>query len=73
MLTNSLVKIGITNTFCYNNKMFSSVNNTFGCCTKVLVTATKILSVVPIFFAVTKPFFPCKKALAYLSVLFKNL
>ena len=59
VLTKSFVKIGITKTFCYNNKMFSSVNKTFGCCReKFLVAATKILFVVPNFVAVTKPFFP---------------
>jgi len=39
--------------------MFSSVNKTFGCCSKILVAATKNLFVVPNFVAVTKPFFPC--------------
>jgi len=34
--------------------MFSSVNNTFGCCSKFLVAATKLESVVPNFVAVTK-------------------
>ena len=29
ILTESFVKIGITKTFCYNNKMLSSVNKTF--------------------------------------------
>jgi len=57
ILTKSFVKIGVTNTFCYNNKMFSSVNKTFGCCSEILVAATKILSVVPNFVAVTKSFF----------------
>ena len=33
--TKSLVKIGITKIFCYNNKMFSSINETIGCCSKI--------------------------------------
>jgi len=33
--TKSFVKIGITKIFCYNNKMFSSINKTFGCCSKI--------------------------------------
>jgi len=37
--------------------MFSSVNKTFDAAAKFLVAATKILSVVPNFVAVTKPFF----------------
>jgi len=32
--TRSFVKIGITKIFCYN-KMFSSINKTFGCCSKI--------------------------------------
>jgi len=32
---------------------------------KFLVAATKILSVVPNFVAVTKPFFPCSKKCAH--------
>jgi len=58
--TKSFVKIGITKIFCYNNKMFSSINKTFGCCSKFLVAATKKkiqVFVVPYFVAVTKPFF----------------
>ena len=55
--TKSFVKIGITKIFYYNNKMFSSINKTLGCCGKILVAATKILFVVPNFVAVTKPFF----------------
>jgi len=27
--------LGITEIFCYNNKMFSSINKTFGCCSKI--------------------------------------
>jgi len=50
-----LNKIGITKIFCYNNKMFGSINKTFGCCGFVAVT--KNLFVVPNFVAVTKPFF----------------
>ena len=30
--TKPFVKIGITKIFCYNNKMFISINKTFGCC-----------------------------------------
>jgi len=45
------VKIGITKIYCYNNKMFSSINKTFGCSKK------KKLFVDPNFVAVTKPFF----------------
>jgi len=30
--TKSFFKIGITKIFCYNNKMFSSINKTFSCC-----------------------------------------
>ena len=33
--TKSFVKIGIAKIFCYNNKMFSSINKTFGCCSKI--------------------------------------
>jgi len=29
--TKSFVIIGITKIFCYNSKMFSSINETFGC------------------------------------------
>ena len=29
--TKSFVKIGLTKIFGYNNKMFSSINKTFGC------------------------------------------
>jgi len=29
--TKSLVKIGITKIFCYNSKMLSSINKTYGC------------------------------------------
>jgi len=38
--TKSSVEIEITKIFCYN-KMFSSINKTFGCCSKILVAATK--------------------------------
>ena len=54
--TKSFVKIGIK-IFCYNNKMFNSINKTCGCCSKFLVAGTKMLFVVPNFAAVTKPFF----------------
>jgi len=32
--TKSFVKIGIAKNMCYNNKMFSSIKKTFGCCSK---------------------------------------
>jgi len=38
--------------------MFSSVNKTFGCCSKIFGCSYKNLFVVPNFVAVTKPFFP---------------
>ena len=57
ILTKSLVKIGITKTFCYNNEMFSSVNKTFGCNSKIF-GCSNIFFVVPNFVAVTKRFFP---------------
>jgi len=53
----SFVKIGITKIFCYNNKMFISINNSLVAAAKFLVEATKNSFVVPNFFAVTKPFF----------------
>ena len=59
ILTKSFVKIGTTKTFCYSNKMLSSVNESLAAAAKFLVTATKILSVVPNFVAVTKRFLPC--------------
>jgi len=43
----------MTKIFRYNNKMFGSMNETFGCC----LGASKILFVFPYFVAVTKPFF----------------
>ena len=55
--TNSLVKIGITKIFCYNNKMLSSTNKTFGCCSKILGCSNKKKIIVPNFVAVTKLFF----------------
>ena len=67
ILTKSFVQIGITKTFCYNNKMFSSVNKTFGCCSKIFGCSNKFLSVVPNFNAVTKPFFPCSSIQLYLN------
>ena len=42
ILTKS-VKIGITKTFCYNKKMCSSVNKTFGCCKKKFYLLSLIL------------------------------
>ena len=41
MPTKSFVKIGITNIFCYNNKMFSSITRTFGCCSKIFGCSNK--------------------------------
>ena len=38
--TKSFVKIGITKIFCYN-KMFSSINKTFGCCRKIFGWSNK--------------------------------
>jgi len=37
--TKSFVKIGTAKIFCYNNKMFSPINKTFGCCSKMFVAA----------------------------------
>ena len=39
--TKPFVKIGITKIFCYNNKMFSSINETFGCCSKIVGCSNK--------------------------------
>ena len=39
--TKSFVKIGITTIFCYNNKMDSSINKTFVCCSKVFGCSNK--------------------------------
>ena len=57
ILTKSFVKIGITKTFCYNNKVLSSVNKSLVAAANFLAAATKILSVVPNYVAVRKPFF----------------
>jgi len=51
--TKSFVKIGITKIFCYNNRMFSSINRTFVAAAKFLVEPTKKIFVVPNFVAVT--------------------
>ena len=49
--------------------MFSSVNKTFGCCSKTFgIAATKVLFVVPNFVTVTKPFFHCGKIIFEKSV-----
>jgi len=53
--TKSFVNIGITKIFCYN-KMFSSINKTFGCCSKIFGYSNKKI-IVPNFVAVTKQFF----------------
>jgi len=55
--TKSFFKKGIAKIFCYNNKMFSYINKMFGCCSKIFGCSNKKLFVVPIFVAVTKPFF----------------
>jgi len=39
--TKSFVEIGIAKIFCYNNKMFSSINKTFGCCYKIFGYSNK--------------------------------
>jgi len=56
--TKSFVKIGIAKIFFYD-KMFSSINKAFGCCSEFLAAATKNVFVVPNFVAVTKRFFFC--------------
>jgi len=53
--TKSFVKIGIAKIFCYN-KMFSSINKTFGCCSKIF-GGSNIKKNVPNFVAVTKLIF----------------
>jgi len=57
--TKSFVKIGITKIFCYNNKIFGSINKTLGCCSKIFGFSNKKKIFVPNFVAATKPFFPC--------------
>ena len=57
ILTKSFVEIGITRTFCYNNKMFRSVNKTLGCCSKFFGCSNKKQSVVPNFVAGKKNIF----------------
>jgi len=67
-LTKSFVKIGITNTFCYNNKMFIVLSTKrLVAAAKFLVAATKILSVIPNFVAETKPFFSVAIQICFLS------
>ena len=39
--TKTFVKIGITKNFCYNNKMFSSINKMFACCSKIFGRSDK--------------------------------
>jgi len=39
--TRSFVQIGIAKKCCYNNKMFSSINKTFGCCSEILGCSNK--------------------------------
>jgi len=41
--TKSFVKIGIKTIFCYNNKMLSSTNKTFGCCSQIFGCSKKKL------------------------------
>jgi len=55
--TKSFVKIGITEIFCYNNKMLFLSTKRLVAAAKFLVAATKKLFVDPNFAAVTKPFF----------------
>ena len=56
--TKLFVKIGTTKIFCYNNKIFSSINKTFGCCSEIFCCSNKKkILIVPNFVAVTKPFF----------------
>jgi len=50
----------MTKIFCYNNKMYSSINKTLVAAAKFLVAATKNLFLVPDLVAVTKPFFSVK-------------
>jgi len=55
--TKSYVKIGITKIFCYN-KMFSSINKTFGCCSIIFGCSNKKdIFFVPNFVAITNLFF----------------
>jgi len=56
--TKSFLKIGITKIFCYNSKMFSFIDKTFGCSSKIFGYCNK-KKIVRNFVAVTKPFFPC--------------
>ena len=39
--TKSFLKIGITTIFCYNHKMLSSINKTYGCCSKIFGCSNK--------------------------------
>jgi len=55
--TKLFIKIGIAKIFCYNIKMLSSINKTFGCCSKIFGCSNKKIFDVPNFVAVTKPFF----------------
>jgi len=55
--TKLFFKIGITKIFCYNNKMFSSINNRLVAAAKFLFAGTKNSFVVPNFVDVTEPFF----------------
>jgi len=55
--TKSFVKIGIAKIFCYNNKMFSSINGTFSCRSKIFGCSNKKIFDRPNFVAETKPFF----------------
>jgi len=51
--TKSFVKIGITKIFCHNNKMFSSINKTFGCCGKI-AAASRVRLELPKLLALSK-------------------
>jgi len=55
--TKSFVKIGIPTTFCYNNKMFSSVDKTLGCCSKLFGCSNKNFICCPQFCCLNKTIF----------------
>jgi len=48
--------------------MFSSVNKTFGCCSKIVGCINEKKIVVPNFVAVTKPFFSLRGACVYVKL-----
>ena len=59
--TKSFVKIGITKIFCYNNKMFSSTNKTFGCCSKFSGCSNEKFICCPKFCCRNKTFFSVRR------------